>query len=74
MTSHLLDHARANLDAALREEGNALANARKVADASGPASAESAQALRAAQAAHARSHAAVREVRALSADETRVAD
>lgn len=62
-----LDAARATLDAALREEGEALASACEAVKASGAGSADAARALRSAEAAHARSHAATGEVRALNA-------
>lgn len=66
MTTNTLDVLRANLHAALRKESEALANARRAVETSGPASAEFARALRAAQAAHALSNTAVREMRSLT--------
>jgi hypothetical protein len=72
MTTNSLDKARAQLDAALREESQALANAQEAAQTSGPASAESVRTLGAAQAAHARSHAARDELRRVTADAERV--
>jgi hypothetical protein len=62
-----LDAARATLNAALREEGEALASACEAVKACGAASADATTELRSAEAAHARSHAATGEVRALNA-------
>ncbi|HET8748481.1 MAG TPA: hypothetical protein VFM98_23000 [Ramlibacter sp.] len=60
--------ARAHLNAALQEEGQALAIACLAANAGGAASDRAVQALRSAQAAHARSNAAAGELRAVCAD------
>lgn len=72
MTIKGLDAARANLGAALYEEGEALANACEAVKTSGAASAEAADAMRSAQAAHARSNAAAGEVRALNVEANRL--
>ena len=73
MTDHVvLDAARANLDHALRAEGEALASACDAAKSNGAASAEAVNALRSAQLAHARSNAALGQVRALNAQSERV--
>jgi len=72
MTIKELDAARANLDAALHDEGKALANACEVVKTSGAASAKAADAMRSAQTAHARSNAAVGEVRALNLEAERL--
>jgi hypothetical protein len=72
MTIKGLDAARANLRAALYEEGEALANACEAVKTSGAASSEAADAMRSAQAAHARSNAAVGEVRALNLEADRL--
>ena len=71
MNTRELHAARANLDAALQEEGQALAIACLAANAGGAASDQAVQALRSAQAAHARSNAAAGELRALCADRDR---
>lgn len=68
MKTRELHAARANLNAALQEEGRALATACVAANAGGAASDQAVQALRSAQAAHARSNAAAGELRALCAD------
>ena len=62
------DSAKANLNAALQEEGQALSIARDAADAGGATSKQAVDAMRSAQAAHARSNAAAGELRALSAE------
>ena len=72
MTNKGLDAARANLGAALHEEGEALANACEAVKTGGAASAEAAGAMRSAQSAHARSYAAVVEVRALNVEADRL--
>lgn len=59
----VLEAARATLEAALREEGEALVSASAAVKASGAGSAEAARALRSADAAHARANTASREVR-----------
>ena len=66
MNTRELHAARANLNAALEEEGQALVTACLAANAGGATSDQAVQALRSAQAAHARSNAAAGELRALS--------
>lgn len=61
------DMARANHDAALRAEGEALAAACEVVNLSGIASPQAAGALRRVQAAHSRATAAAAEARASAA-------
>ena len=68
MTSHKLDAARANLNAALQEEGEALTGACEAARAGGTSSDQAVEALRSVQGAHARSNAAASELRALFRD------
>ena len=68
MNTREMHAARATLNAALQEEGQALAIACVAANACGAASDQAVQALRSAQAAHARSNAAAGELRALCAD------
>lgn len=70
-TIHLLDAARAHLQEALSEEGDALVGACDAVNASGAVSPQAVKALRSAQAAHARSIAAAGEVRALNAQADR---
>ena len=65
MTTSKLDAARANLNAALQEEGEALTSARDAAAAQGTSSDLAVEALRSVQGAHARSNAAASELRAL---------
>ena len=65
MTNNKLDAARANLNAALQEEGKALTSACDAASARGTSSDQAVEALRSAQGAHARSNAAASELRAL---------
>ena len=67
-----LGAAQATLDAALRAEGETLANACEATEAGGAASADAVSTLRSAQAAHARSNAAARAVRALKAQTARL--
>lgn len=72
MNTQELHAARANLNAALQEEGQALAIACLAANAGGATSDQAVQALRSAEAAHARSNTAAGELRALSARLDRV--
>ena len=67
-----LHAARANLNAALKEEGQVLTSACDAVNAGGATSDQAVEALRSAQAAHARSNAAAVELRVLSADLYRV--
>lgn len=62
-----LNLALALLRSALRDEADALANAREAVRTSGRGSPECLNAFRVAEAAHARCHAAAGEVRALRA-------
>jgi hypothetical protein len=62
--------ARVFLDAALREEGDALATACEAVNTAGRASVRGADALRCAQAAHARTSAAISSLRALKQADT----
>jgi hypothetical protein len=71
MTTTRLDAARANLDAALREESQALTTACDAVNACGATSDEAAQGLRSAEAAHARSNAAAGELRGLALEADR---
>ena len=64
--------ARVFLDAALREEGEALANACDAMNDGGPRSMRGAQALRQVQAAHALSNTAVCALRALNTEAERI--
>ena len=65
MTTNKLDAARANLNAALQEEGEALTSACAAATTRGTSSDQAVEALRSAQGAHARSNAAASELRAV---------
>jgi hypothetical protein len=65
MTTNKIDAARAHLNAALQEEGEALTSACDAATARGTSSDQAVKALRSAQGAHARSNAAASELRAL---------
>jgi hypothetical protein len=66
-TMHLLDAARAHLNASLREEGEALAREGEAVNTSGAASEQAVRAMRRVQIAHAGLTAAAAEVCALHA-------